>query len=740
MAAPTMTSETPGGDSVPAQPQAPAPAPVPVPRTFRRTTRPADLAAMGALAGYLALLPLPSPVRALFVIAFIALGPGAAVLTWVDIPVRARLSTLPVLGMSIMTIATIGAMWSYRWNPFGILVIGTLAVTASSVLWYTKNSWPTTKSLRAQRTTLMTAQWRAGVRGPAVLLTVAALAIWAVSLPWLPGVDANNMGLLFSGSGPALAVAIAVCTAAFLIAIRRRQLVAAAGALGAAIVISRLTTALATEMPLYDWTYKHIAVVDYILVHGLIQPNGTDIYAQWPAFFVFSAWFCDVTGLSPITMAHVFAPVVHILIALTVFSAARVLRYSRRTALVACYVVEIVNWVGQDYFSPQAWTLILAYGLLVLLLASTASRNAGILAIVPFAAMVPSHQLTPFWLLLTASLLVLTKRARPWWAVGVMIIIAGTYLALNFAAVAPYGILSGGSPVSNATSNFEVAGSSVEKFLTSGVCRGISVLVLASALASALWLRRRKQPALAAALLAFSPLALLLGQSYGGEAIFRVFLYGLLGCGLLIAPALMSGISGFAAAARPRLRRAAVWCWMTICAVAGLHAYVALWPMIIETRAQVSYMEQLTTDIEPGTRVIMMHPGGMPTRVNDDYAMLTLEDPYFDQPLSHDLTGEKATFPTPDQLGAFQWAVENHQFPTYVLFSEQSRKAVEYYNEYPQDALPRFQQFLAGGRDWEEIHRDGETVVFYHPGSGAAEERRAKPGHSVIAGSEWNGN
>jgi hypothetical protein len=729
MAAPTVTAETPDGDSVPGRQQPPAP----VARVFHRPARPADLAAAGAVAGYLALLPLPSPVRALFVIAFMALGPGGAVLTWVDIPVRARVSTVPVLGMSIMTITTIAAMWSYRWNPIAILVVVTLAVTASSVLWYTKNSWP---SLRAQGEPLVLPQWRNGLRRPAVVLTVLALLIWAAGLPWIPGVDANNMGLLFSGSGPALVVAIAVCTTAFVIAIRRRQLLAAVGALGAAIAISRLTTTLATEMPLYDWTYKHIAVVDYILVHDLIQPNGTDIYAQWPAFFVFAAWFCDVTGLSPITMAHLFAPVIHILIALTVFTAARVLKYSRRTALVACYVVEIVNWVGQDYFSPQAWTLILAYGLLVLLLASTTNRNAGILAIIPFAAMVPSHQLTPFWLLLTASLMVLTKRARPWWAVAAMVVIAGTYLALNFAAVAPYGILSGGSPVSNATSNFEVAGSSVEKFLTSGVCRGISVLVLASALAGTFWLRRRRQPALAAALLAFSPLALLLGQSYGGEAIFRVFLYGLLGCGLLIAPALMNGING--AAARPGLGRATAWCWITVSAVAGLHGYVALWPMIIETRAQVGYMEQLTTDIEPGTRVLMMHPGGMPTRVNDNYAMLTLEDPYFDQPLSHDLTGEKATFPTPDQLGAFQWAVENHEFPTYVMFSEQSRKAVEYYNEYPSDALARFQQFLGSGRDWEEVHRDGETLVFYHPGSGAAEERRAKPGHSVIAGSDWD--
>lgn len=717
----------------------PAPAPPTAPR-FRTVRRPADIAVAGALAGFLTLVPLPAAVRAVLLTAFVALGPGAALLTWVAVPVRARLAAIPVLGMSLTTIVTLAAMWSHRWNPAAILIFGAVAVTASSVLWYSRNEWPHVEWRRPVLPAVAVGPLR---RRPAVILVAASLAIWAAALPGLPGLDAGFMGLLFSGTGPLLAVALALCSTGFLIALRRKQMGTATAALGAAIVISRLTTTLATEVPLYDWTYKHIAVVEYILANNLITPEGTDIYTQWPGFFVFAAWFCDLAGLSPITMAHVFAPVIHVLIALTVFCAARILKYSRRNAITAAYVVEVANWVGQDYFSPQAWAVVLAFGLLALLLATPTNRNAGVLAIIPFAAIVPTHQLTPFWLLFAAGLLVVTKRARPWWAVGVMAVIAGTYLILHFDAVAPYGILSGGSPLDNASSNVAAVGT-FEKNLTSAVCRGLSAVVFVSAAVCALWGRRNGRPVLAATLVAFSPVGLLLGQSYGGEAIFRVYLYGLLGCGLLIAPAIVNSLDRLPAGRRRvnTSRRGLVlaWMWLTLTSVAGLHAYVALWPMVLETRSQVDYMDQLTAQIEPGTRLVMMHPGGLPTRVNDHYVESTLADPYFDQPMNTDTSSEKSTFPTEEQLGGFQWSVENDTLPTYVLFSEQSDNALRYYGEYSDDAVERFQRFLDTGPDWEQVYRDGETVVYRYPGAAALQERPVNPGDGAIGGAQRGGN
>lgn len=129
-------------------------------------------------------------------------------------------------------------------------------------------------------------------------------------------------------------------------------------------------------------------------------------------------------GITAMTVAHVFAPAMHVLMALTVYTAARVIGRSRRTALTAAFIAEIVNWVGQDYFSPQAWTIVLVFGMFALLLASPRSRACGVLAIPVFAATVPTHQLTPFWAIGATCALCLFKRAKPWWVALVMVLIA----------------------------------------------------------------------------------------------------------------------------------------------------------------------------------------------------------------------------------------------------------------------------------------------------------------------------
>ena len=201
--------------------------PVPLDAAVPPTARPADLAVAGALLGVVALLPLPAPVRAVFLAGFVGSAPGSAILSWVSVPIRARAGVIPVLGMSAMTIITLGAMWSYRWHPTGILTTTVVAVLVSSGLCYRKNGWP--ERIRP------TASWRTIRVGPSVLMSIGALAIWGASLPGLPGVDASLYGLLFSGTGPMLAVAILITALGFVVAIRARNLPAAVFALGTAI-------------------------------------------------------------------------------------------------------------------------------------------------------------------------------------------------------------------------------------------------------------------------------------------------------------------------------------------------------------------------------------------------------------------------------------------------------------------------------------------------------------------------
>jgi hypothetical protein len=84
--------------------------------------------------------------------------------------------------------------------------------------------------------------------------------------------------------------------------------------------------------------------------------------------------------------------------------------------------------------------------------------------------------------------------------------------------------------------------------------------------------------------------------------------------------------------------------------------------------------------------------------------------------------------------------VENNTFPTYVVFSEQSNTALRYYQEYPDDSVEKFQQFLDTAPNWEQIHRDGETVVYRYPGAKALQEDEINPGDGALGGTRWGGN
>ncbi|PRC50892.1 hypothetical protein C6A85_67005, partial [Mycobacterium sp. ITM-2017-0098] len=90
---------------------------------------------------------------------------------------------------------------------------------------------------------------------------------WAVALPGMADAPDSLFGLLFTGTGPALVAVSAVILAAFVVALRRGAMIVAAAAVGAMIVVSRLTATLITDLPLYPWTYKHLGIVDYLLVH-----------------------------------------------------------------------------------------------------------------------------------------------------------------------------------------------------------------------------------------------------------------------------------------------------------------------------------------------------------------------------------------------------------------------------------------------------------------------------------------
>ena len=100
-----------------------------------------------------------------------------------------------------------------------------------------------------------------------------------------------------------------------------------------------------------------------------------------------------------------------------------VLRYvfrglTRNTRLIwlGLWIFFIINWVGQDYFSPQAMAYVLYLACIGLLIRRVDHPRSMLVAFVLVVSVVAaSHQITPMMLLLAVTALVVLRRTPGWY-------------------------------------------------------------------------------------------------------------------------------------------------------------------------------------------------------------------------------------------------------------------------------------------------------------------------------------
>ncbi len=671
------------------------------------------LGLFAVLCGALALVPLPSGLRAVALGVFVLVGPGIAVVRRLPLPAPAAVAAVPTIGLTTVAATTSVLLWFHRWPQTQLLVALLIAVTIA-ILWHPSDLatlWQLAdRQITNVRNTVGAAGRELRTSGPLIVL-LAVLLCWAVALPGLHDAAYSPFGLLLMGTGPVLLVCTLATVVAFFLAIGERRLRTAAAAIGVAIVVQRLTVTLITAAPIYGWTYKHLGVVDYIHKFESIPP-GLDIYGQWPSFFAEFAWFSGITGVTPIAVAHVFAPLVHVLLAVLVGAISRLIGSDRPTALTAAMLAELVNWVGQDYFSPQATAIVIALGIVALLIASRTVPVAGYLSIPLFAALVPLHQLTPYWLCGVAVVLAITRRLRPWWLPIVYGGLLAGYLIPRLPIVAPYGIFSGFNPVVNAHSNADFAGTFAKTF-TSVVCRSLSAgVVLLAMVCVVLWWRQRR-PWLIPAVLAFSSFAVLASQSYGGEAIFRVYLFAVPGCAILIAPLVVQALS---CRARSRLGRGAVMACagivLGLATFAGLQGYYGMWSLVMEYPSQVAWGDQLMAAERPPMKVITLYPAGLSTRSTADYARFSAADPNFDQTLAGIPGALDNDFASARQLQELTTDAAAFSGDTFIVFDRQASLGLQYYGLLALGKTAKFEDEVRADPHWQ-LYRAGDVTTIY---------------------------
>ncbi|MCR2827315.1 hypothetical protein [Microbacterium sp. zg.Y909] len=554
---------------------------------------------------------------------------------------------------------------------------------------------------------------------PAIVLVAAAIC-WAVALPGLRDAPWNLFGLL-AASGPLFPVSIVLATVAFCLAIALRTHRTAGAALVSTVLMMRLPTAVSTDAPLYSWTYKHFGPTDYIQRFGVVDVD-VDIYHNWPGAFSFIAWLNTVTGVETISVAQWFTVGSQLAVTAAVFFLARTYGMGTPTALVAAFGAHTANWVAQDYLSPQAIGFALAIVVMALLLASGTTKAAAWVAVPIFAAIVVTHQLTPYWLLAALFVLTLLGRVKPKYIFLVFAAIAIGYMLLHLNVLSQFGRLLNFDFLSNiltpSARNETLGNPSLGQVVSSWSARAVTLLLWVSAgiVTVVRLVRRRDQwrDALVPAVVAFSPGLILVAQGYGGEALFRVFLYSIPGCMLILAPGLTRMLRGEAARARRTAQAGAA----VIASIAGLlsmQAYYGGWFANLVTPESV----RLTTDIlqneDPATLTIGVAPGA-PGRLVAEYVDFVQANQQFDSGIDMWLTSwpgwENEQFADPRRVTRLTDSLVWEQRPALVVITQQMRDYSTYYGTLPDGALGRFENILEDDPRWELAHESDETLVY----------------------------
>jgi hypothetical protein len=401
-------------------------------------------------------------------------------------------------------------------------------------------------------------------RRPAVRYAVAfvplvgALGVWALSL------ERINPNMLGKGGLPPVlplswygALAVLISGASLTIWARRPNPWLMIAYIIATIVILYGTVPAITHVPQYSWLYKHVGVARLIAAHGGLQRN-VDIYNRWPGFFALAASFSSWAHLDPLSFAAWAQPFFALLNAVMVGAVGLAIGRDLRVAGYSALIFTIGNWVGQGYFAPQAAAFTLTMALMLVFvcsfvsgtirekLAATVARivrrpqppqqlasSLGWTAVVSSVvvltldvAIVVTHQLTPFMVLIEIGALLLLGVTRARWLILAMTLITVGFLAPNLTYMAHhYGLFTGFNPVNNLAHGD--SGVAHLNFFESNAGGILSVALIVLMLFAAVRRARLGEGRIALTLgvLAVAPFGLLLAQDYNGEASLRVFLF-----------------------------------------------------------------------------------------------------------------------------------------------------------------------------------------------------------------------
>lgn len=488
-------------------------------------------------------------------------------------------------------------------------------------------------------------------------LLIAAVLLWALSLGSIDVRAMDDTGLI-SVLPPATFIALLLLCISFSLTISRQTLSVPLlfTHLVLLIVMAYGITSLVYDAPRFAIGWKLAGIIDYVRQHGSVD-GRIDAFFNWPSFFILMAFLTEAAGMDNPQPFMMWAPVIFNLLYLgplwLLFRSATV---DLRLIGLGMWFFYIVNWIGQDYLAPQALNFFFLLTILAIILTwlrgsawrpgfpgsrfvawlharwgrwlegyehpptpSTPQQRVLLLSIllIMMAAMVASHQLTPFAALAAISLLVLFNRCTVLTLpliLGVMICTWVFYVATPYVHGHIEHITGPmGSVATNLDANLnERFRGSPEHIFINYMRSGMSLVVWGLAFLGGLRRLRSGYRDVSLILLALAPFPLLGMQAYGGELLLRIYLYSVpfmaFFCAALFLPSPLTGHS----------RKATVLLAATsfVLLVGFLFTRYGNERMMYFTDEEVDAVHELYAMAEPGSQLIAA-TGTLPWRFQD---------------------------------------------------------------------------------------------------------------------------
>ena len=206
------------------------------------------------------------------------------------------------------------------------------------------------------------------------LLAVAMLPLAAVTTD-LQALDGWGLAKVLGVPGwLALLFAIGSCLSELYA--RRPRIPMLGTATGVLILCSTGLPSVVEPAARFGTAWTITGFVDAVAVANGVPPQGLDARFSWPAFFAQWAWFRQAGGADQLDeVLRWFPPAVVTVWAIGIYALARSMLGGTRAPWAAAWLFVGLNWIEQDYFSPQATGICLLLTVLTFALGPLATRR-----------------------------------------------------------------------------------------------------------------------------------------------------------------------------------------------------------------------------------------------------------------------------------------------------------------------------------------------------------------------------